>query len=229
MPVRGGGEGAEGWGRSLLRVWGLRTRHAPRYPPPVDVPYRSAPMGHSGLPRSSTGPAEGPQAGAKSRRIQHSTEATTIPAQLQMAQPHGWSPKVPRGRGSPSVGCTWLTRPQGRCTPPHPVAHALTPRRRPGPAHLRDLLELVIALAALLGRLQRDFVVIHKGLVHPKLAGLQAWVGGQPGTPGAPCTPRGQAGATGAKTRHGLPLEQAGSRAEPRGRRVPASGRGGPW
>lgn len=40
-------------------------------------------------------------------------------------------------------------------------------------AYLRDLLELVVGLAALLGCLQSDFIVIHKGFVHAKLAGLQ--------------------------------------------------------
>lgn len=40
-------------------------------------------------------------------------------------------------------------------------------------AYLRDLLELVVGLAALLGCLQSDFIVIHKCFVHAKLAGLQ--------------------------------------------------------
>jgi len=40
-----------------------------------------------------------------------------------------------------------------------------------GVAHLRDLLELVVGLAALLSCLQSDFVVIHKRFVHAKLAG----------------------------------------------------------
>ena len=42
-----------------------------------------------------------------------------------------------------------------------------------GAAHLRDLLELVVGLAALLSCLQSDFIVIHKCFVHAKLAGLQ--------------------------------------------------------
>lgn len=42
-----------------------------------------------------------------------------------------------------------------------------------GAAHLGDLLELVVGLAALLSCLQSDFIVIHKGFVHAKLAGLQ--------------------------------------------------------
>lgn len=42
-----------------------------------------------------------------------------------------------------------------------------------GTAHLRDLLELVVGLAALLSCLQSDFIVIHKCFVHTKLAGLQ--------------------------------------------------------
>lgn len=40
-------------------------------------------------------------------------------------------------------------------------------------AYLRDLLELVVGLAALLSCLQSDFIVIHKCFVHAKLAGLQ--------------------------------------------------------
>lgn len=40
-------------------------------------------------------------------------------------------------------------------------------------AYLRDLLELVVGLAALLSGLQSDFIVIHKCFVHAKLAGLQ--------------------------------------------------------
>lgn len=40
-------------------------------------------------------------------------------------------------------------------------------------AHLRDLLELVVGLAALLSCLQSDFIVIHKCFVHAQLAGLQ--------------------------------------------------------
>lgn len=42
-----------------------------------------------------------------------------------------------------------------------------------GAAHLGDLLELVVRLAALLSCLQSDFIVIHKCFVHTKLAGLQ--------------------------------------------------------
>lgn len=42
-----------------------------------------------------------------------------------------------------------------------------------GAAHLRDLLELIVGLAALLSGLQSDFIVIHKRFVHAKLAGLQ--------------------------------------------------------
>lgn len=45
-----------------------------------------------------------------------------------------------------------------------------------GPFHfefLRDLLELVVGLAALLSCLQSDFIVIHKCFVYAKLAGLQ--------------------------------------------------------
>lgn len=42
-----------------------------------------------------------------------------------------------------------------------------------GAAHLRDLLELVVGLAALLSCLQSDFIVIHKCFVHTELAGLQ--------------------------------------------------------
>lgn len=42
-----------------------------------------------------------------------------------------------------------------------------------GAAHLGDLLELVVGLAALLSCLQSDFIVIHKRFVHAKLAGLQ--------------------------------------------------------
>lgn len=41
-----------------------------------------------------------------------------------------------------------------------------------GAAHLGDLLELVVGLAALLSCLQSDFIVIHKRFVHTKLAGL---------------------------------------------------------
>lgn len=40
-------------------------------------------------------------------------------------------------------------------------------------AYLRNLLELVVGLAALLSCLQSDFIVIHKCFVHAKLAGLQ--------------------------------------------------------
>ena len=42
-----------------------------------------------------------------------------------------------------------------------------------GAAHLGDLLELVVGLAALLSCLQSDFIVIHKCFVHTKLVGLQ--------------------------------------------------------
>lgn len=42
-----------------------------------------------------------------------------------------------------------------------------------GAAHLGDLLELVVGLAALLRGLQSDFIVIHKRFVHAKLAGLR--------------------------------------------------------
>lgn len=42
-----------------------------------------------------------------------------------------------------------------------------------GAAHLGDLLELVVGLAALLSCLQSNFIVIHKRFVHTKLAGLQ--------------------------------------------------------
>lgn len=45
-----------------------------------------------------------------------------------------------------------------------------------GAAHLGDLLELVVGLAALLSCLQSDFIVIHKRFVHAKLAGLQEGV-----------------------------------------------------
>lgn len=42
-----------------------------------------------------------------------------------------------------------------------------------GVAHLRDLLELIVGLTALLSCLQSDFIVIHKRFVYTKLAGLQ--------------------------------------------------------
>jgi len=64
---------------------------------------------------------------------------------------------------------------------------APSPQHSPGPAYLRDLLELVVALAALLRGLQRDFVVIHKGLVDPQLAGLRG--AGVSRAPGAMLNP----------------------------------------
>lgn len=51
-----------------------------------------------------------------------------------------------------------------------------------GAAHLGDLLELVVGLAALLRRLQSDFVVIHKRFVHAQLAGLRGREEGRSGT-----------------------------------------------
>lgn len=52
-------------------------------------------------------------------------------------------------------------------------------------AYLRDLLELVVGLAALLSCLQGDFIVVHKCFVHAKLTGLQGGdrrgVGGESG------------------------------------------------
>lgn len=38
--------------------------------------------------------------------------------------------------------------------------------------YLGDLLELGVGVAALLGRLQRNLVVVHEGLVNAQLAGL---------------------------------------------------------
>lgn len=80
-----------------------------------------------------------------------------------------------------------------------PSVAALSPQHSPGPAHLRDLLELVVALAALLCCLQCDFVVVHKGLVDPQLAGLQgagvSW--GPGGMLKPPGSTRGQAATEG--------------------------------
>lgn len=38
--------------------------------------------------------------------------------------------------------------------------------------YLRYLLELAVGVAAFFGRLQRNLVVVHKGLVNPQLTGL---------------------------------------------------------
>lgn len=38
--------------------------------------------------------------------------------------------------------------------------------------YLGDLLELDVGVAALLGCLQRNLIVVHKGFVNPQLAGL---------------------------------------------------------
>lgn len=81
----------------------------------------------------------------------------------------------------------WSTQLWEQSPLPHPMTHALSTRHDPSPTHLGDLLELIVALAALLSCFQSNFVVIHKGLVHPKLAGL--WAGGEWGQPGAHCAP----------------------------------------